>query len=283
VKAKRQLVSGLLPLRDLQVLVEAHFEQLFEFFLAQVVLFLVGLHTFGELVLKFLIGEFGRLGVEESFERSLMGVTYLITFLNFLVNDRVLFCVKAFKEGLEQRVFNTLRDTNDRGTLRLILCLLMFKGNSHASILLVVAGGVALPNVHLVVHLKDVGVFGFEHGTPQGTLRDLSSQHFSFWVFSDIPEAVHHLFLLSRVGLLISRTGWLHISCRALKVTPKIFLYVAFHGLWEVNLSVRLHFVVLEVLCIVGCRNPLEHVGLRTLPHVDILTHVEDEAVRIVH
>jgi hypothetical protein len=66
-------------------------------------------------------------------------------------------------------------------------------------------------------------------------------------------------------------------------VRPKLSLNVTTHGLREVNFSVRLHFVVLEVLCKVDCRVLFVLVGLLTLPHVNVATHVEDKAVRMVH
>jgi len=77
-------------------------------------LFPVGLHTFGELVLKVFVGKFVCLGVFVSFERNLVrGLGRLNLLLDFLVDDGVLFCVEVLEEGNEQRVFNTLGNTSD--------------------------------------------------------------------------------------------------------------------------------------------------------------------------
>jgi len=104
----------MLPLGHLHVLVVAHLKHLCKLFFAQVMLFPVGLHTFGELVLKVFVGKFVCLGVFVSFERNLVrGLGRLNLLLDFLVDDGVLFCVEVLKEGNEQRVFNTLGNTSD--------------------------------------------------------------------------------------------------------------------------------------------------------------------------
>jgi len=269
---------------DHLVLLERHPEQLLELLLAQVPLLFVWLDTLEEFILELFVREFGRVGVFKTFKRHiLLGLGRRNLLLNLLVYNCILSSVEVFKEGNKQRVLNTLGDASDGGSLRLLHGFFVFDGDLHASVLLVGACVVALPNVDFVVKLENVGIVVFEQGASEGALLDLISQHFAVGIFSHVPQAVHHPFLFRGFGLLFSGASRLHISSGAREEGPKIFLKIATHSLGEVHLSVRLHLAVLEVLREVGSRVPLVNACLFALPNVNVLAHVQHEAVRVVH
>jgi len=116
--------------------------------------------------------------------------------LDLLVDHCVLGAVEVLEEGHEERVLDALGDAGDGGTLGLVHLLLVVHGDLHASVLLVVARVVALPNVNFFVEFKNVSVLVFEHGALKRTIFNLVSEHRAGFVFSHVPQAVHHHLLL---------------------------------------------------------------------------------------
>ena len=87
--------------------------------------------------------------------------------------------VESFEERLEVSVFGALRETCDFGSLYLVLVYdpVFCKLNTH--LLLLSSGALALPHIHLIVKLKDVGIVVVEVLPCQWSLHHFFSLHFS--------------------------------------------------------------------------------------------------------